>query len=103
LTEYLKGPTAIAFVKEDAVGAAKILAKFGKELEPFEIRGGVLRGEVLSAKDVDALSKLPSKEELYAKLLGTLVGPASSLVRAMQGVSSKLARVIGAVRDTKQE
>ncbi len=102
LNDHLKGPTAITFVQEDAVGAAKVLAKFEKEFEPLEIRAGVLKGEVIGAKEVEALSKLPSKEELYAKLLGTLSAPASNLVRVLQACSEKLVRALAAVRDTKE-
>jgi large subunit ribosomal protein L10 len=102
LEEFLLGPTAVTFIEEDAVGAAKVLAKYQKEFEPLEIRAGIVRGEVVGPEQFEALSKLPSKEELYAKLLGTLLAPASSFVRALQGVSEKLVRVLAAIRDTKE-
>ncbi len=102
LDEHLTGPTAIAFVDEDPVGAAKVLAKFQKEFEALEIRAGVMKGEVIDAKQIEALSKLPSREELYAKLLGTLSAPASNMVRVLQGNAEKLVRVLAAVRDTKE-
>lgn len=98
----LTGPVALAFAGEDLVAVAKILAKYQEEFEALKIRSGILRGEVIGAKEVEKLSKLPSKEELYAKLLGTLLAPASNLVRVLQGTSEKLARVLAAVRDGKQ-
>lgn len=102
MDSHLAGPTAIAFAEEDPVGAAKVLAKFQKEFEALEIRAGVMKGEVIDAKQIEALSKLPSKEELYAKLLGTLSASASNIVRVLQGNSEKLVRVLAAVRDTKE-
>jgi len=103
MQEHFKGPMAVTFVQDDPVGAAKVLAKYESQFEPLEIKVGVLRGELLSAKDINVLSKLPSREELYAKLLGTLSAPASNMARVLQAVSAKLARVMGAIRDTKQE
>lgn len=99
----LTGPVALTFVEEDSVGVAKVLSKYQKEFEPFKIRLGILKGEVIGEKEIEALSKLPSKEELYAKLLGTLLAPASSFVRVLQGTSEKIVRVLGAIRDTKKE
>lgn len=102
LSEHLKGPIAVTFVEEDAVGAAKVLAKYADEFEPLEVRVGFMRKEVIGHEQIKALSKLPSKEELYAKLLGTLMAPASNLVRALQGTSTQIVRALAAIRDSKQ-
>ena len=101
LEEHLKGPTAIAFVSEDAVGAAKVLTKYAEEFEPFSLRAGVLKGEVIGLDKITTLSKLPSKEELYAKLLATLMAPVTNVVRALNGVPTKIVRVMAAIKDTK--
>lgn len=102
LVDYLRGPTAIAFVEEDPVGTAKVLAKYQKEFKPLEIRAGYIKGEVIGPEKVEFLSKLPSREELYAKLLGTLLAPASNLVRVIQGVSGRLVRVLDTIRGSKE-
>jgi large subunit ribosomal protein L10 len=103
LQASLAGPVAFTFTKEDTVGPAKILTKYVEEFEPFVITGGLVRGEAVDVKGVEALSKLPSREELYAMLLRTLVASAGNLARVLQGVSSKLVRVIGAIQETKKE
>ena len=102
LEKHLLGPTSITFANEDPVGAAKVLAKYQKEFEPLEIKAGLMHGELIDLKQIEALAELPSKEELYAKLLGTLLASASSIVRALQGTSEKLVRALAAVRDTKE-
>lgn len=102
LEEHLKGPTAVAFVKEDAVGAAKVLTKYADEFEPFTLRAGVLRGELIGLDQIKALSKLPSKEELYAKLLATLLAPVTNVVRALNAVPTKVVQVLAAIKDTKE-
>lgn len=103
LEDRLKGPVALTFAMDEAVSVAKVLAKYQKEFEPLEITGGVLNGDVLDKTAVIGLSKLPSKEELYAKLLGTLMAPVTNVVRAMQGVSTNVVRALAAIRDTKTE
>jgi large subunit ribosomal protein L10 len=102
LEEHLAGPTAIAFVKDDPVRVAKILTKYAEEFEPLQLRAGVMRGEIIGPKEIAALSKLPSKEELYAKLLATLMAPITSVVRALNGVPTKVVQVLAAVKDTKE-
>lgn len=102
LEEYLKGPTAVAFASEDAVGTAKVLTKYAEQFEPFTLRAGVVRGEVIGLEQITALSKLPSKEELYAKLLATLMAPVTNVVRALNGVPTKIVQVLAAIKDTKE-
>jgi len=101
LVEHLKGPTAFTFA-DDAVGAAKVLTKYAEEFEPLKLRIGVMSGEVISLKEIEALSKLPSKEELYAKLLATFMGPITNVVRALNGIPTKVAQVFAAIKVTKE-
>ena len=70
LEELLKGPSALVFGFNDQVAPAKILTQFVKKAKKTEIKGGVLDGNLLSADEIQKLSELPSKEELYAKMLG---------------------------------
>ena len=102
IAELMQGPTAVAFGYGDEVSAAKILAKFIKENKKGEILGAVLEGKVLSAAEAKKLASMPSKEELYAKILGSINSPASGLVYSINGVMSALVRAIAAVRDQKQ-
>lgn len=100
--EYLKGPTAIAFGFEDQVSPAKVLTKFIKDKKKTEIRGGILDGKLLNPDEVKDLSNLPSKEELYAKILGSLNSPASGIVYSINAVMSSLVRAIDEVRKQKE-
>lgn len=102
LSDHFKGPLALAVSEKDPVVLSKILSKFAESFQALKIRSGCLDGKVLSTKDIEALAKLPSKEELYAKLLGTLMAPAGALVRTLQGVPQKLAIAMKAIADQKQ-
>ena len=102
LADSLKGPIALAFGFTDQVAPAKALSKFIKDANKGEILGGALDGQLLTAAEAKALANIPSREELYAKMLGCLKSPASGVVGGINGVMSALVRAIAAVRDTKQ-
>ncbi len=102
IAELMQGPTAIAFGFHDEVAPAKVLTKFIKENKKGEILGAVLDGKVLSADEAKKLASIPSREELIAKMLGSINSPASGLVYSVNGVMSALVRAIAAVRDQKQ-
>ncbi|MBR1616646.1 50S ribosomal protein L10 [bacterium] len=102
IADVMQGPTAVAFGYGDEVSAAKILAKFIKENKKGEITGAVLEGKLLSAEEAKQLALMPSREELYAKMLGSINSPASGLVYSINGVMSALTRAVAAVRDKKQ-
>lgn len=101
LSDALKGPIALAFGFEDQVSPAKAMAKFIKETKKGEIIGGALDGKLLSADEAKALANLPSKEELIAKILGSINSPASGIVGCVNGVMAQLTRAMAAVRDQK--
>lgn len=101
LTDLMKGPIAIAFGFEDQVSPAKIVSNFIKETKKGEILGAVLEGNLLSASEAKALANLPSKEELYAKMLGSLKSPVSGVTLGINGVLAALTRAVAAVRDQK--
>ena len=101
LAESLTGPVAIAFGFEDQVSPAKAVAKFIKDTKKGAILGGALDGKLLSAKEAEALSKMPSKDELRAKILGSINSPASGIVGSINAVMSQLTRTMAAVRDQK--
>jgi large subunit ribosomal protein L10 len=101
LEEFLVGPTAIAFT-EDPVEGAKLMSEFSNEVETFEIKGGVLDGgQVMSAEDVLALSRLPGREQLLAQLLGAIQSPLAGLVRVLNAPTQNLAVVLNQVAEQK--
>lgn len=100
---HLKGPTAIVFGLESQVDAAKIVAAFVKDNEKMTIKGGMLDGIFLTADEVVALSQTPSKDELIAKMMGSINSPASGLVMTINGVAAKLTRAVDAVAKQKAE
>lgn len=101
LTDAFKGPIALAFGFKDQVSPAKVLASFIKEVKKGEIMAAALDGKLLSADEAKALANLPSKEEIYAKMLGCINSPASGLANATNGVLTQLVRTMAAVRDAK--
>ena len=99
MDEMFSGPTAIGSSK-DPVMAAKVLVDFAKENEKLVIIGGGLNDKPLSKKDVEALAKLPSLDDLRAKLVGLLQAPASKLARLTKEPATKVLRTIS--EKTKQ-
>ena len=101
LAEKMVGPLAYG-IGPDPVAVAKVLNDFAKGNEKFVIAGGAMPGQVMSAKDIASLASLPSREELLAKLLGTMQAPIAKFVRTLNEVPSKFVRTLAAVRDSKQ-
>ncbi len=96
----LEGPTALAFLGKDPSPAAKVMIDFMKTA-PLTIKGGVIDGKIFSSRDIEALSRLPGRQELLAGLLGTMNAPIRNMMYAMNGVASKLVRTLAAVADKK--
>ena len=101
LTEKLTGPIALAFGFNDPVSPAKALSNFIKETKKGVILGAALDGKLLTESETKALANLPSREELYAKMLGSINSPASGLVGSINAVMAQLTRAMAAVRDQK--
>ena len=101
LTETFKGPIAIAFGFGDQVAPAKVLSKFIKDAKKGEIVAAALDGKLLSAEEAKALATSPSKEEIYAKMLGCVNSPATGIVGSINAVMASLTRAVAAVRDQK--
>ena len=90
----LSGVTSIAYTTGDPVAMAKALTKYAKDVPEFTFKVGVVEGRVISIKEIAALSSLPSKEELYSKLLFLISAPAQRLVTVMNAVGRDVAVVI---------
>lgn len=90
----LSGVTSIAYTEGDPVALAKALSKYAKDNPEFTFKAGVVDGRVISIKEIDALATMPSKEEIYSKLLFLINAPAQRLVTVMNAVGRDLAVVI---------
>lgn len=102
LKKGLSGATAMISGGGDVVTVAKILKKFNKEKDLPAVKLGTLRGVILSAEDVETLATLPSREELQAKVVGTLAAPMSQTVGVLNQKLSSLLYVLQAVQEKKQ-
>lgn len=87
LDEHLEGPSAIAISKDDATAPARILCKFAKDAKALELKAGVVEGNVYDAAGLTELSKVPSREELLSKLLGSLQSPITNLARVLNQIA----------------
>ncbi len=89
LTPYLEGPSAVAISTEDATAPARILCKFAKTANALEVKGGVVEGVAYDAKGIENISKIPSREELLSKLLGSIQSPITNFARVMNQLAEK--------------
>ena len=108
LNEHLEGTTALAFSREDAVAPAKVICGFMKKnkLEDagiLTVKVGLVEGKVISDKEVKALANLPSREELIAKLLGSMNAPIANTVGVLSAVIRNAVYVIDAIREKKEK
>lgn len=90
----LEGVTSIAYTEGDPVAMAKALSKYAKDNPEFTFKAGVVEGRVISVKEIETLASMPSKEEIYAKLLFMLNAPAQRLAAAIGAVGRNLAVVV---------
>jgi large subunit ribosomal protein L10 len=102
LSEQLSGPLVYGFA-QDPIAGAKVLADFAKEHERFVIRGGAMQNALMTAKDVKVLATMPGRQELLAKLAGTMQAPIVKLARTLNEVPGKFVRTLAAVRDAKEK
>jgi large subunit ribosomal protein L10 len=103
LANHFEGPTAVAISFSDPVGLAKILSDFAKDHEVFELKGGVVDGEVIDTAQIAALAKLPSMDALRGMMIGLVQAPATKLVRLIVEPGAQLARLVEARRAQQEE
>ena len=89
LVEELNGPNAIAFGYDDPIAPAKIAKNFAKDHEKLELKVGVLEGEVYKGAQLNKVASIPAREELIAKLLGSLKAPISNFAYMLKAVADK--------------
>jgi large subunit ribosomal protein L10 len=99
LSEMEGHPIAVAFGYGDEVGPAKITYEFSKKNENLELLGGMLEGKEINAISVKSLAKLPSRDELYAKIVGSIAAPMTGMVTVLTGNISGLLNVLKAYQE----
>ena len=98
--DNLVGPTAVAYTTDETGPVAKILFELAKEM-PVEVKGGLVDGNVFDSAEVEAFSKLPTRLELIAKLMGTMNAPIQTFVSTLNAVPETFVRTLQAVADSK--
>lgn len=89
LEEHLEGPSAIAISKDDATAPARILCKFAKDAKALELKGGVVEGTVYDVAGLTELAKIPSREELLSRLLGSMQSPITNFARVIKQIAEQ--------------
>lgn len=89
LTQYLEGPSAVAISTDDATAPARVLSEFAKTADKLEIKAGVVEGTVYDAKGIASIAKIPSRDALISKLLGSLQSPITNFARVMNQLAEK--------------
>ena len=101
LDDKLTGPTAIAFIKGEAVDAAKVITKFADDNKALVIKGGYMDGNALSADQVEAIAKLDNRETTLAKLAGAMKGSMAKAAAVFNAPATKMVRTAAALQDKK--
>ena len=102
LADHMVGPLAYG-ISDDPVAAAKVLHAYAKGNDKLVIKGGAMANQVMSAKEVGQLASMPSRDELLARLMGTMWAPIAKFVQTLNEVPAKLVRTLAAVRDQKEK
>jgi large subunit ribosomal protein L10 len=102
LLKEVSGVTSIAYTEGDPVALAKALSKYAKDNPEFSFKAGVVEGRVISINEIQALATMPSKEEIYSKLLFLINAPAQRLVTVMNAVGKDLAVVLNQAVEKKK-
>jgi large subunit ribosomal protein L10 len=103
LTPMLDGPLALVLAYDDVVGPSKAITDFVRSSRILTVKGGVLENQVVTAKSIEDLATLPSRDELLGKLVGLLNSPAQRLVTVLGGPSRSLVQVLNAYADKQGE
>jgi large subunit ribosomal protein L10 len=98
----LSGVTSIAYTEGDPVALAKVLSKYAKDNPEFSFKAGVVEGRVISIQEIEALAAMPSRDEIYSKLLFLINAPAQRLATALSAVGRNLAVVVNQAVDKQK-
>ncbi len=103
ILSLLEGPNAFAISYKDPIALAKLLLKAEKNIEKLQLKAGVMYGNVFNHEQIEAISKLPSREVLIAMLLGLLNAPARGLVSVLAGILRKPLYALNAIKEQKSK
>lgn len=103
LVQFLDGPTAIAYGEDDPVTPIKLLAKFSRDNEELEIKGGVVENAFLSHQDLVRLSELPPKEVLLSQVAGSFQAPLTGFLYVLQANLRGLVYALNGVKEQKEK
>ena len=101
LQDKFQGPTAVAYADDDPVNLAKALTEFRKDVPAIEFKGALVDGQAVDAEEVEAISQMPGREELLAKLLFLLQSPITRLARGLAAIPRQLVVVLDQVSKQK--
>ena len=102
MTDELKGPLIMAFSQEDPGAAARVINDFAKDNDKLVAKVIAIGGEVLPIEQIEALAKLPTRDQAIALLMAVMKAPTEKFVRTLNEVPGKMVRTVAAVRDQKQ-
>ncbi len=102
LEQFLHGPTAVVFAGNDPVGPAKALKKFSDDVKAIQVKAAYIEGRVVDSAQVAALAAIPSRDELIAKMVGSIAAPLRGLVTVLSGNQSGLVRALNAIREQRE-
>lgn len=103
LSEHFSGPTAVAYIDDDPVALAKALTEFRKDAPVIEFKAGLVDGQPVTAEQVEDIAKLPSREELLAKLLFLLQSPVTRFAQVLNAIPRSFVVVLDQVAQKKAE
>lgn len=104
LQSHFEGPVAIAYTNEDPVALAKVLSDFASEVETVQFKAGLVEGQAVGAEEIEQIAKLPSREDLIAKLVFLLQSPITRFVRSLGAIPQQFVNVLSQVaRDREQQ
>lgn len=103
IEEFFVGPTAIAIARNDVVSVAKALVNFARDNDKLEVQAGVLGHKALKAADVQELAKMPPREVLLARVLGSMNAPVANFVGVLAAMVAQLVYVLKAVENKKKQ
>jgi len=99
LEPHFNGPTSMAFSDQDVIAPAKVMVEYAKKYEKLELKAGVIEGNIFDVKGIEAIASLPSKEELLAKAMGSLMSPITGLVNVLNGNIRGLVIALNAIAE----
>ena len=102
ISEFFKGPSAVAISYDDPVTPAKVLTEFAKENKNLKIKVGVMGAKLLDIEDINSLSSLPSREVLLSQVLSAMNGVPTAFVRVLSGTIGQFLNVLTAIKDQKE-